>query len=73
MFVEIFTFSQAPYNVQYKIRRKRQSKNYKKRHLIEVAFFIGNDQYEFGVNLFKKTITPSALIEFKPDRLLFML
>ena len=38
----MFTFSQAPYNVQYKVRRKRQSKNYKKRHFIEVAFFIGN-------------------------------
>ena len=71
--MEIFTFSQAPYNVQYKILRKRKSKNYKKRHFIEVAFFIDNNQYEFGVNLFRKTITPSSVIEFKPDRLLFML
>ena len=69
----MFTFSQAPYNVQYNVRRKRQSKNYKKRHFIEVAFFIGNNQYEFGVNLFRKTITRSSVIEFKPDRLLFML
>ncbi|MFT5381740.1 MAG: hypothetical protein ACI81C_003203, partial [Alteromonas macleodii] len=52
---------------------KDRARIIKKRHFIEVAFFIGNDQYEFGVNLFRKNITPSALIEFKPDRLLFML
>ncbi|WP_157888795.1 hypothetical protein [Alteromonas abrolhosensis] len=47
-----------------KYAAKDRARITKKRHFNEVAFFIGNYKYEFGVNLFRKTITPSSLIEF---------
>jgi hypothetical protein len=65
LFKPLTTFS-AKYAVKERARITKNATSKKWR-------FFGNYQYEFGINLFRKTITPSSVIEFKPDRLLFML